>query len=112
MVFVSDQLNDRFWTFRFQFCNADEMKRVSHDSRSRPLLWLVCAFLVSVLCFWYPLWLDYRIPPELDSRIWLIMPMFLPFVLIASLVAIVSFAFLCRASRNRDSVKVLMLVIV
>ncbi len=67
------------------------------------MLWLSGGFSAVALCFWYPLWLDSQIPEEHDSRIWMIMPSFIPFVLSASVMAVISYALLWRAVLQRLS---------
>jgi hypothetical protein len=87
---------------------------MSAHSRSicRPILWLGCSFAVVLLCFWYPLWLDGRIPQEFDSRIWMIMPAFMPYIVAASLIAAIAYFFLWRAVfQNRTTRGALLLAL-
>src|SRR4051794_8904236 len=73
----------------------------SSPSLSRPMLWLTCAFAVSLLCFWYPLWVDSRIPPEHDSRMGMAIFFSLPYLLAGASVAVVAYTFLWIAARRR-----------
>ena len=50
------------------------LMRLTQDTRARPILWLVCAACVSVVCFWLPYMFSYppfsnqeRIPRELAA---------------------------------------------
>ena len=70
------------------------------SSFSRPMLWLACAFAVSILCFWYPMWLDSRIPPEHDARIGMVIFFSLPYLLAGACVALAAYTFLCIAARK------------
>jgi hypothetical protein len=69
----------------------------------RPLLWMVPGFAFTVFAYWYPTWVDRRIPEQDDSRIWMIVGILLSDTFWASLTVTAAFAFLLRiAFRDRN----------
>ena len=66
----------------------------------RPLLWMVPGFAFTVLAYWYPNWVDQTIPPEFDSRIWMIIGMALGYTWWASVAVIVAFSLLVARARK------------
>jgi hypothetical protein len=71
------------------------------DKRARPAIWLFGASIVAVLCYWFPLAVDRSMPPDSDSRIWMLFGMVQRQVFLASLVAVASFCFLIRAAKRQ-----------
>ena len=78
----------------------------------RPLLWMMPGFAFTIFSFWYPEWLDRRIPAESDSRIWMIVGLLLNYTFFASITVVVAYVFVLLAAVRRKSVHALIAVAV
>ena len=76
------------------------------------MLWLTCGCAVSVLCYYYPLWVDSWIPPEHDSRMGMFISFFIPCLLGAALTSALAYAALWRAACKRGVRSNVLLLIV
>jgi hypothetical protein len=78
----------------------------------RPLLWMMPGFAFTIFCFWYPEGLDRRIPPESDSRIWMIVGLLWNYTFFASVTVVVAYLFVLIAAVRRKSVHAIIAVAV
>ena len=78
--------------------------RLNGPSISRPLLWLCCAFAISLVCFWGPIWFDVAVIPNSDARLtWAMTMLFSPALMSGGILSLTSYLFLWRAVRRCGS---------
>src|SRR5437773_2528545 len=70
----------------------------------RPLLWMMPGFAFTIFSYWYPEWLDRRIPMESDSRIWMIVGLLINYTFVASMTVVVAYVFVLIAAVQRKGV--------
>lgn len=78
----------------------------------RPLLWMVPGFAFTIFSYWYPEWVDRKIPEEYDSRIWMIVGLLLDYTFFASLTVVAAYIFVLIGAVRRKSAHALAAVVV
>jgi glucan phosphoethanolaminetransferase (alkaline phosphatase superfamily) len=75
----------------------------TQDTRSRPMLWLVCAACVSILCFWVPQLFHFREhESEFMRHVAAIRVLAFPVAFLASIVALCFYVILWRITRSHQ----------
>jgi|ERR1051326_6161740 hypothetical protein len=71
----------------------------------RPLLWMLPGFVFSLFAYWYPTWVDRRIPEEYDSRIWMLVAFAMRYTWWACLTVVIAYAFLLFSAFKLRSIR-------
>ena len=73
------------------------------DQRLSSLIWIAAGFLVCLLTFWYPLFLQQQLDSSVPNRIGIIVVGSAMFTFLAALWSVGHFIYLLRISRGRFS---------